>query len=402
VRSAARGGDAALTLAAAGVMLSAVLPQYLVASLAVEMRSDFAFSEAQLGMATAASFGLSALLAPSSGRAIDRFGPRRGVLAAVVLVGLSSLAMGTVASSAAAMIALMAVNGLGTGIGAPTLFSLLAANVSARRQGAAFGVMSSAPQMAVFCAGLALPLAAGAVDWRIPFLAAASIGALCVLPLVAPELRRAQRRADRQPVRPRAWRPRSIHVIALSAAAASAAGIGMRSFLVLFTVSIGFTSVAAGLVLSLAGLLAIVSRLGFGVLGDRRPGDGLARASGLMVVGALGYALMALEAGAPVVVGAALAGGLSWGWQTPLSLAVVSANPHATSAALGMQMSGFFAGALVGPPVIGLLAEQGSFRQAWLLCVVLALGGAAMTFVARRMARDEMRENPSSPTGSTG
>jgi MFS family permease len=369
-------------------MLAAVLPQYLTASLAVEIRHDFPFSDAQLGLATAASFGLSAVLSPAAGRAITRIGPRRAVLAAVTLVALSALAMGTVAASAAAMIALMAVNGIGTGIASPTLFSLLASNVGAGRQGAAFGFMSSAPQAAAFFGGLALPFAAGPVDWRVPYVVAAAIAALCVFPLVRPELRL----APRAPLGARiglSWRPRSIHVIALAAAAASAAGIGMRSFLVVFAVSIGFTSAGAGLLLSLTGLLAIVSRLGFGVLGDRRPGDGLARAAGLMLAGALGYVLMASGASLPVVVGALVAGGLAWGWQTPLSLAVVSTNPHATSAAIGLQMSGFFAGALVGPLLIGVLAEHGSFRPAWVLCALLAAGAAATSLLARRMARGE-------------
>jgi MFS family permease len=90
-----------------------------------------------------------------------------------------------------------------------------------------------------------------------------------------------------------------------------------------------------------------------------------------------------------VVVGALVAGGLAWGWQTPLSLAVVSTNPHATSAAIGLQMSGFFAGALVGPLLIGVLAEHGSFRPAWVLCALLAAGAAATSLLARRMARGE-------------
>lgn len=381
--------DRTLIAAATALLLASVLPQYLIASLAVTIREDFPFSDAELGLATGVSFGLSAVLSPVSGRAMDWIGPRRGVIAASTLVAFSALAMGTVASSAQAMIALMAVNGLGAGIGSPTLASLLAGNIALRRQGSAFGILSSAPQMAAFCGGLALPLVAEPFGWQAAFVAAAAISLLCLVPLLRQELRFAPRQgADRADGR-RRRRPRSIHVIALSAAAASAAGIGMRSFLVVFAVSIGFTNTAAGLLLALTGLLAIGSRLGFGVLGDRRPGDGLVRAGGLMAVGALGYALMAVGTPAPVVAGAVIAGGLSWGWQTPLSLAVISNNPRATSAAIGIQMGGFFAGALVGPLLVGFLAEHGSYRQAWILCGALALGATAVLLVARRMAHGE-------------
>jgi predicted MFS family arabinose efflux permease len=179
--------------------------------------------------------------------------------------------------------------------------------------------------------------------------------------------------------------PRSVHVIALSAALASAAGIGMRSFLVVFAVSIGFASSAAGLLLAATGLVAIVSRIGFGVLGDRRPGRALHHAAALMLVCAFGFVLMAIGGDVPVIVGALLAGGLGWGWQSPVSLAVVTQNRDATAAAVGVQMSGFFAGALVGPLVLGVFAERGSYTGAWILCIALAVAAAAVVLAADRL-----------------
>jgi predicted MFS family arabinose efflux permease len=161
--------------------------------------------------------------------------------------------------------------------------------------------------------------------------------------------------------------------------------IGMRSFLVVFTVSVGFSAATAGLLLSATGLVAIASRLGLGILGDRRPGDSLNRAAALMVLCAFGFALMAAGGDTLVVLGALLAGGLAWGWQAPLSLAVVTANPHATGAAIGIQMSGFFAGAVAGPLTIGILAEHGGFTAAWVLCCFLALAAGAVALLARRV-----------------
>jgi predicted MFS family arabinose efflux permease len=391
VRAAGSGAerDRRLIAAAAALQLASVLPQYLIASLAVSIREDFPFSEAQLGLATAASFGLSAVLSPTAGRVVASIGPRRGVILAAGLSACGAAMIGTVAASAAALIALMAVNGLAVGLGQPTLSGLLAANVTPRRQGTAFGVLSSAAQIAAICGGLALPLVAQPLGWRVSFVAAAALSVLCLAPLLDPRLRAAPRGRQRglQPTR----RPRAIHVIAVSAAAASAAGIGMRSFLVVFLVSIEFNGSTAGLVLSLTGLLAMASRLGFGLLGDRRPGDGMARAAGLMAFGAVGYTLMAAGSSPLAVVGCLIGGGLSWGWQTPLSLAVVSTNPQGTSAAIGLQMAGFFTGALVGPLLVGVLAERSAYQEAWGVCAVLALAAAGILLAARRLARGEAR-----------
>jgi MFS family permease len=176
-----------------------------------------------------------------------------------------------------------------------------------------------------------------------------------------------------------------VRASALAAALASAAGIGMRSFLVVFAVSVGFAHGEAGLLLAMTGLAAVVSRVGFGILGDRRPGEPLDRAAGLMLVSGFGFVLMAVGGDLAVVVGAVLAGGIGWGWQAPLSHAVVSRNPDATAAAIGLQMAGFFAGAVVGPLVLGLFAEHGSYTGAWIVCIGLSLAAAGVALVAPRL-----------------
>ena len=367
------------------LMLAAVLPQYLIGSLAVEIRADFAFSDSQLGAAVGVSFALSALISPMAGRTVEWIGVKRGVILSAVVVTATSVAIATVADSAAAMIGLMALNGVAGGVGSPAYSTLLVSRVAPERHGTAFGMLTSSPQVAAFAAGLALPAVAHPFDWRVAFVAPAVLGlsslvglARLGLPSSAP--RRGPAAADVRRL------PRSVHVIALSTALASAAGIGMRSFLVVFAVSIGFDSSAAGYLLAATGLVAIFSRIGFGVLGDRRPGEPLLRAAALMLVCALGFVLMALGGDVAVVAGALLAGGLGWGWQSPLSFAVVSQNPDATAAAVGVQMAGFFAGALVGPLVLGVFAENGSYTVAWVLCIGLASAAAAVVLWAHRLA----------------
>lgn len=301
------------------------------------------------------------------------------------LVSLSSVLLITTAGSAGTVIGLMALNGLGAGVASPSLSTVLARHVATGRQGTAFGVFTSAPQVAAVAAGLALPLIAEPLDWRVTFLFPAAIGAGCATALVRRGLpadhgRPAASRLDRRKL------PRSVPVIALSAALVSAAGIGMRTFLVVFAVSVGFASSTAGLLLAVTGLVAIVSRVGFGALGDRRPGRALNRAAALMSLCAIGFVLMALGGHAAIVIGALLAGGVGWGWQAPLSHAVVAQNPTATSAAVGMQMTGFFGGAVAGPLAVGLLAEGDSYGLAWAVFAGLSLVAAALAVLADRLA----------------
>lgn len=369
------------------MLLGAVLPSYLVGSVAVEIRQDFPFTDAQLGGAVAISFALAAIVSPAAGRTVAWIGVRRGLILATALVTLSSLAIATVADSAAALIALMAVNGLGGGIGSPSLSTLLAHRVAAGRQGAAFGLFTSAPQVAAFVAGLALPVIAEPLGWRVTFAVPVAIGIVSLAALQMHGLPAGAGRADAGRFDRRRL-PRSVPVIAASAGLVSAAGVGMRSFLVVFAISVGFQSSLAGLLLAVTGVAALASRVGFGVLSDRRPGSSLHLAAGLMGLCVLGLALMALGGDVAIVLGALLAGGIGWGWQAPLSHAVISQNPDATAVAVGMQMAGFFSGAVVGPLVVGLFAEGDNYTGAWVVCALLAAAGAAMAVLAARLVPD--------------
>jgi MFS family permease len=380
-------GDRALTLWTTGLLLAGGLPQYLVASLAVSMREDFPYSDAQLGVAAGVSFAISAVVSVGSGKLVGRIGVAAAVSLAVGLVAAASLGMAVFADSAAAIIGLMVVHGLGSGIGSPTFARLIAGGVRAEKQGTAFGLLTSAPQLSAFAAGLALPLIAHPLSWRAAFVLPGAVGAVCLLGLFRGGHLSAQAvRSESAPRRIRGLR--SIHLIGVAAALASGAVIGMRSFLVVFAVAEGFDQGAAGLLLSALGLTAIGSRVGLGLLGDRRPGDALLRAASLMTLCAAGFVLMAIGGHGLIIAGALLAGGLGWGWQAPLSLAVVSRYPHATGAAIGIQMSGFYTGALVGPLMIGFLAEHGSYSTAWVLCCGLALAAGAVALLVRRLPAD--------------
>jgi predicted MFS family arabinose efflux permease len=85
-----------------------------------------------------------------------------------------------------------------------------------------------------------------------------------------------------------------------------------------------------------------------------------------------------------VVVGALIVGTLGWAWPGALTLAVVQRSPDAPAWAVGLMMSGLFAGAVCGPLAVGLLAEQGAYTGAWSLCAGLAVLSALVVGATRR------------------
>jgi hypothetical protein len=93
----------------------------------------------------------------------------------------------------------------------------------------------------------------------------------------------------------------------------------------------------------------------------------------MIAVSVAGY--VALLTGLPglIVAGALLAGLAGWAWPAGLTLAVVRRSPESPAWAVGVLMSGLFAGAAVGPALVGVLADHVSFTAAWIACATLAL-----------------------------
>ncbi|MGA9370818.1 MAG: MFS transporter, partial [Solirubrobacterales bacterium] len=175
--------------------------------------------------------------------------------------------------------------------------------------------------------------------------------------------------------------------LAVAAALASAAGVGFISFLVTYSIDQGIGEGAAGLLLGAVSLAATISRVGLGAIADRSAADPL-RLAGLTLAGSVaGYLL--LISGEPVVIvlAALLVGSIGWSWPGTLTLAVVFRRPEAPAWAVGVMMSGLFAGAAGGPLLVGLLAEHEHFAAAWSLCAGLALAAAATITLTRRFER---------------
>jgi predicted MFS family arabinose efflux permease len=175
-----------------------------------------------------------------------------------------------------------------------------------------------------------------------------------------------------------------VHAVGLAAFLASTAGMGFISFLVVYAVDHGIDEGTAGLLLAGVSLCAAAGRIGLGVHADRSGQDALRPIVPMFVASVAGYALMISGEPVLIVLAALLAGSFGWSWTGAFNLAVVQHAPDEPAWAVGVLLSGLFAGAIAGPLAIGFLAEHDLWSVAWLLCAAFTLLSAATVAAVRR------------------
>jgi MFS family permease len=358
--------------------VAGVLPGFLTASLAPRIRHDFSFGDSAVGLAVAIFYVVCTLTSSPSGHLVERIGAIRGMRLAAVMTAVSCAAVALFAQSAASLIALLLVGGVGNAMAGPAVSALLKREVATHRQGLAFGSQQSGASLGALLAGLALPAVAIPLGWRWAYVAA---GALALgAATLAPAAGAAPARSAREPHRRGLS---SVHALALAAALASAAGVGFVSFLVLYSVENGIGDGTAGFLLAAVSLAATLSRIGLGALADRG-GDALRPVVVMLAASVAGYVLLILGEPALIAMGALVTAALGWSWPGALTLAVVQRSPDAPAWAVGVMMGGLFAGAMGGPLLVGLLAEHEAFTAAWITCATFALLAAGTIELTRR------------------
>jgi MFS family permease len=369
-------------LTGTALIVAGVLPGFLTASLSPRIRLDFDFGDATVGLAVATFYLVCALASTPMGRLVERIGPLRGMRLGGTATVAACLAIVLFADSAPVLIALLLVGGLGNAIGGPAVSGMLRRTVPSERHGLAFGAQQSGASLGALLAGLALPAVAIPFDWRWAYVGAAVLAIIAVS--AAPEAGPLPKHGGAAAAVRGAHRG-TLRALAAAAALASAAGVGFISFLVLYSIHRGLSEGEAGLLLGAVSLASTLSRVGLGVIADRSGKDPLGLTAVILASSAVGYLLLITGEPAIIVLAALLAGSIGWSWPGTLTLAVVYRSPEAPAWAVGVMMTGLFAGAVAGPLLVGLLAEHGAFAGAWALCAALVLASAATIAIARRL-----------------
>jgi MFS family permease len=363
-----------VTLVATGAM-----PGFLTAALAPRIRHDFPFGSSSLGLAAAVFYLVSFLLSSPLGRLVERIGAVAGMRACAGLTAVSCLLIAALAQSSASLIAVLGTAGVGNALASPSVSAALKYEIAPGRRGLAFGSQQAGASIGAVLAGLALPAVAIPFGWRWAYVGVAGLALLAAANAPGHIPRPAPAERGRPPKGLNV-----VHAIGLTAFLASAASVGFVSFIVSYSVERGIDQGAAGLLLAVVSACAATCRIALGALADRGGQEALRPVAAMFAVSAGAYLL--LIAGEPglIVVAALLAGSFGWAWPGALNLAVVQMSPQAPAWAVGVMLAGLFAGAVVGPLTIGLLADHEHFAAAWILCSVFALLAAATVLAVRR------------------
>lgn len=396
----------------------AVLPLFLVGALAVFVRDELDFTEVQLGLAVATFSLASTSSAVAGGRFAERIGtsPAMRVGVATSATGLASIAL--LAQGWATLCAGLALAGVGNAITQPATNGALARGMPAHRQALAFGIKQSSLPLAGSIAGLTVPLLGLTLGWRWSFGLAALVAAAVILVVpgrsgagaagvagtggeataageagTAADGAAGEAAAPSGGSGPRREAPlRALVILAAAGTFGAAAANALMAFFVESLVATGIDEARAGVLLALGGASGVVARVFYGWRADRRGRRHLWTVGVLLASGSSGYLLLALGSAAPlpggavlplVAVATVLCFAAGWGWPGLFAYAVARRNPSRPAAATGVTQTGIFAGALLGPPLFGLVVSTAGYGPAWAAAAGASLVAAAFIAAGR-------------------
>jgi predicted MFS family arabinose efflux permease len=389
------------TLTASGALTTAMLPVFLLGALSEQIRGELGFDEAAVGAVVTVLFVTVGIAATAVSRVTERIGASIALRAGVAVSGLTTAAIGALASSwwhLAVGFGVVAFGLILIDTGAARAFS---EGVARDRQGSAFGLKEASVPAASLLAGVALPTVGVAFGWRATFVGA--IGVAGVVLALLPRRVGSDAGARDAPVRegramdeatPGTAAPEA-EVLASSAGRVRwfAAGVGAgggaataaATFLAPSVSARGLSTTAAGTTLVAASIASIAVRIGSGRWADRAGSATVRATSLLLAVGALGAVVLALPVPAALaVVGAVALLGGGWGWTGLAFLSVVRAHTGAPAVAAGVVLTGIGIGGAAGPPAFGALASRVSYTAAWAATAgALALASAVTSASVR-------------------
>jgi predicted MFS family arabinose efflux permease len=359
-------------------MAFSMMQLFLLGALGPRLVDELDVSPTMLGLTTTIGFGAAAVLSPVGGRVVDRVGPRR-CLVALLLVSAVALALIGSAPGVGLLLAAVALGGLPQALANPATNKAILATVPPQRRGSVTGMKQSGVQLGAFAAGLPLAALAGVAGWRgaVWTAAVAAAGAALWAARGLP--------ADPPPV---SAGPRSSLVprgaIAWLAVFSLLLGCGIASvntYLALYGAQrLGLGPTAAGALVAVLGVAGVAGRVGWSKVAGH-PGRAVWLPGGL-AAGSVAAALL--------LAGASFVHPLAWVAAVAVGVFAVAAN--AVSMVLVMQRAapgragqdsalvsaGFFAGFAVGPPLFGLLAESGHYGPGWVLVAGEFAGACAV------------------------
>ena len=369
--------------------ISTVMPGFLVGAVAVQAIAEFGVSEARYGWGLGSFFLAAVVGSAILGRAAQVAGPRRLVVAALLVSAVASLGIALLPLGFGGFLALLAIGGLANSAN-QTAVNLLLTQARIERLGLAIALKQAGMPAASMLSGLMVPLVAVTLGWRVAYGIAAVIAGLTALAVVSV--------LDRPGPIERAVRPelvtprRTLRVAAVGFGCLAVGAASLNAWTVLSAVAVGLSVSTAGLLLSGGAGSGVVVRLLIGFRLDTLRREPLRVAAVLTAVGALGLLVVAIGTPAAVVLGTLLAFATGWVWPVLTNFAIVRSNQAAAATATGITQTGVYVGIVIGPLVTGLLIETLGFSAMWIFVAAVMAVGVAI--ISRVRMQDWTNSNP--------
>jgi predicted MFS family arabinose efflux permease len=371
------------------------LPLFLVGALAVQIRADFVFDAASLGLMIGIGRGAGVITSVPLGSLADRLGATRALGVAAFISVVASIGVAVAAWSWLSLAAWLVLASTANSLGLPGANRLLIRSVRSERRGLAFGIKQSAPPTATLLAGLSVPAVALTIGWRWTFVLVALLASALVL-LFRMRARslgqtdRSQLGRNESPEQSRVTRRSTLAILAVGIGLTMMASTSLAAFLVDYAVNQGSPEDLAGYGLAAASLATVCMRLWAGARADRMASLHLRFCSVLIAVGALGFTVLAASNSSILIfLGALIALPAGWGSNGVFWYALTRANPASPGLVTGVVRPGALLGGSLGPFVIGLVITNSSYHMAWALAAgICVMASVAMLVGDSRMTKE--------------
>jgi MFS family permease len=371
-----------------GVVLSlAILSAASLAAIAYSanaplIRATFKLTEVEVGAIASCIYIGAAASSIVSGRLTDSLGS-----GAVLAMSMLALALGCAISAMAPLAAIffggLIVAGLGYGaVNPPT--NVLANPDSPRHRGLSMSIKQSGIPLGGILAGILVPTVATTTGWRWSMLI--PIGACIALAIISSRLRRVRPRDDKEgggsPARVQIRLPHA-YMFGFFMAGIQ---VAIFIFLALYLVDArGFGAGRAGSALALLLVGGLVGRPAWGWVSDRLHNERVRVLQMAAFLSAMFLVMLPLVDDSVLLVVLLGIGLCSVGWNgVYLAMVTEAVPPRLIGSSTGMALLLVNLGAVVLPPVVGLIVTRaGNWSISWSLCALMSLLSMGILQVAR-------------------